>query len=154
MLAGLDALRRVLAAELPVTQHLGIAVDREDADGLVLSLPLEPNRNHQGGIFAGSLNAVATLTGWALLWLVLRRAASEAVVVIQDSTIEYLRPVAEDCRTRWPWPEPRMLDRFLETLTRHHRARLSLTVEVVAAGGPVATFAGRYVAIRPRGSSA
>jgi thioesterase domain-containing protein len=149
----LDALRRVLAAELPVTQHLGIGVESEDANGLVLSLPLAPNRNHQGGIFAGSLNAVATLTGWALLWLVLRRAASEAAVVIQDSTIEYLRPVAEDCRTRCAWPEPGKLNRFLDTLARHRRARLSLTVEVLAAGGPVARFAGRYVAFRPRDSS-
>jgi thioesterase domain-containing protein len=150
----LDVLRRVLADELPVTQHLGIAVEGEDADGLRFSLPLEPNRNHQGGIFAGSLNAVATLTGWALVWLVLRRAASRAVVVIQDSTIEYLRPVAEDCRTRCAWPDPKDLDRFLETLARHHRARLSLRVDVIAAEGPVARFSGRYVAIRPRDSSA
>ena len=31
--------------------------------GLVLSSPLEPNINHKGTAFAGSLNATATLTG-------------------------------------------------------------------------------------------
>jgi hypothetical protein len=46
--------------------------------------------------------------------------------------------------------EANALDRFLETLKRHHRARLSLVVEVVAAGRLVASFAGRYVALRPR----
>lgn len=146
----LDALRRVLAAELPVTQHLGIVVESENEHGLVLGLPLGPNRNHQGGIFAGSLNAAATLTGWAVLWLALRRTDLEAVVVIQDSTIQYLRPVAEDCQARCDWPDANALERFLETLKRHHRARLSLVVEVVAAGRLVASFAGRYVALRPR----
>jgi len=149
----LDALRRVLAAELPVTQHLGIVVETEDEHGLALGLPLAPNRNHQGGIFAGSLNAVATLAGWAVLWLALRRADIDAVVVIQDSTIDYLRPVAEDCHARCGWPDANALERFLETLERHHRARLSLVVEVVAAGRPVASFAGRYVALRPQPAS-
>jgi thioesterase domain-containing protein len=147
----LDSLRRVLAAELPITQHLGITVESGgDHAGVVLRLPLVPNRNHQGSIFAGSLNAVATLAGWAVVWLALQHAAIGAAVVIQDSTIEYLAPVNQDCFAHCGQPDADTLDRFLQTIGRHDRARLGLRVHLLAGSGRVARFAGRYVALRSR----
>lgn len=144
----LHALRRVIAAELPITQHLAITVESENEHGVVLRLPLGPNRNHQGGIFAGSLNAVATLAGWALVWLALQRADIAANVVIQDSTMEYLAPVAQDCYAHCAWPDAETLGRFLDTIRRHSRARLPLAVYVSADGAAAARFSGRYVALR------
>jgi thioesterase domain-containing protein len=146
----LDSLRRVLAAELPITQHLGITVESGGEEGVVLRLPLIPNRNHQGGVFAGSLNAVATLAGWAVVWLALQQATIGAAVVIQDSTIEYLAPVSEDCFAHCEQPDAGALDQFLETIGRHRRARLRLTVHLLAGAGQVGRFAGRYVALRSR----
>ena len=67
----LARLGEVLAAELPITQSLGIRVESRSGGGLVLWLPLAANRNHKGAVFAGSLNAVATLAGWGALWLAL-----------------------------------------------------------------------------------
>jgi thioesterase domain-containing protein len=150
MPARLDSLRHVLAAELPITQHLGITVESGGEEGVVLRLPLIPNRNHQGGIFAGSLNAAATLAGWAVVWLALQQASIGAAVVIQDSTIEYLAPVGEDCLAHCDQPDAGTLDRFLETIGRHDRARLGLTVHLLAGTGQVGRFAGRYVALRAR----
>jgi thioesterase domain-containing protein len=147
----LDALRRVLAAELPITQQLGITIERGEDAGVILRLPLAPNRNHQGTMFAGSLNAVATLAGWTVVWLALQHAALSASVVIQDSTIDYIVPVADDCFAHCDGPDQEALDRFLETMRRHDRARLGLTVDLSAGSGQVARFTGRYVALRLRG---
>ena len=92
----LDALRTVWQEELPITGALGIAVVSAPPGALVLQMPLAPNRNHKGTAFAGSLSALTTLAGWSLLWLALREAGDHAHVVIQDSSMRYLKPVHSD----------------------------------------------------------
>ncbi len=140
---GTPDLGRVLASELPITQHLGIAVARADADVVELALPLAPNRNHQGTMFAGSLNAVATLAGWAVVWLEVARAGLAAGIVIQDSTIDYLRPVTL----------PAAREQLLAALARHRRARLALTVAITVGERPAARFHGRFVALARAGGT-
>lgn len=139
-------LARVLAEELPITQSLGIGVRSASAGGVVLTMPLAANRNHKGTVFAGSLNAVATLAGWSVLWTVLREAGVRAHVVIQDSTVHYLVPARSDVAAEARSPDPEVLERALALLARRGRARVALDAVVHDAdGGSVATLRGRYV---------
>lgn len=143
------ALAEVLAAELPITQSLGIGVERAGSAEVVLSLPLVANRNHKGTVFAGSLNAVATLAGWSLLWVELRQRGIAAHVVIQDATVRYLEPATSDVVARCDGPAPGVLDRAMAMLERKGRARVALAAEVRdRAGRLVATLSGRYVVHR------
>lgn len=140
------ALAEVLSAELPITQSLGIGVAEASRDQVILTLPLAANRNHKGTVFAGSLNAVATLAGWSLLWVELQVRAIDAHVVIQDASIRYLEPAASDVRARCVGPDPALLDRAVLMLQRKGRARVALDVEVHDGSGRlVAALAGRYV---------
>src|SRR6476646_8042129 len=88
----LRALQAVLDHDIPISAALGLKVAGFDAGTLRLAAPLAPNINHKDTAFAGSLNAVLTLAGWSLLWLIARSAGMPAKVVIQDSAIRYLRP--------------------------------------------------------------
>jgi thioesterase domain-containing protein len=146
----LAELRAVIAGELPITQHLGITVHRIDASSITLGLPLAPNRNLHGTLFAGSLSAAAILAGWAVGWLTLRRAGLAATLVIQDSALDFLRPVTTDCSLVCHRAEPVNEDRFVQACRRHGRGRLALDVDVVLEGATVARFRGRYVALRER----
>lgn len=141
-----NALRSKLATEIPVTQHLGIEVVRSDRYGLVLVAPLAQNVNHEGTAFAGSINAVATLAGWGWTWLVLRQASDAAHVVLQDSSIRFLRPIERDFTAHCLPAESAAVERMFAGLTRHKRGRLTLDVNVRAGDVVVATFRGRYVA--------
>jgi thioesterase domain-containing protein len=146
-------LGRVLASELPITQHIGIAVARADADVVELALPLAPNRNHQGTMFAGGLNAVATLAGWAVVWLEVARAGLATGIVIQEGAIDYLRPVTGDCLARCAPPLPVARKQFPAALARHRRARLALSVAITLGEKPVARFHGRFVALARAGET-
>jgi len=140
------ALARVLAEELPITQSLGIGVVAASADQVVLSLPLAANRNHKGTVFAGSLNAVATLAGWGLLWVALRERQLDSHVVIQDATVRYLVPARGDVQARCTTPEPGILDAAEAMVRQRGRGRVALRADVTDAEGTVvATLAGRYV---------
>ena len=143
------ALTTVWHERMPLTTALGVEIGALDGERLKLLLPLAPNRNHKGTVFAGSLSALATLAGWSALWLVLREAEEQAHVVIQDARIHYKVPARGDVVARVPLPTGAAREKWLAALRKKGRARLGLEVEVVdLAGEVVATFEGRYVAHR------
>jgi thioesterase domain-containing protein len=144
----IDALRAVLAEELPITQHLGIAIVGVDERGVSLRMPLAANRNHKGTMFAGSLGAATTLAGWCLLWLVADGEGIPAHVVIQDGSTKYVRPVTRDCIALAAWPAPDALEEFLETLRRRRMARIAIEARVTQDGVDAVHFSGRYVVQR------
>ena len=151
--AALAALRRKLTTEMPVTQRLGIRLSGFNGHGVRLRAPLAANINHQGTAFAGSLNAVATLAGWATVWLLLRRRGHPAHVVIQDSAIRYLRPVTTDFEAVCEAPSEELVTHMVEALRRRGRGRIGLEVTVRDEVGPAIAFRGRYVALtRPPGT--
>ncbi|MBI5684629.1 MAG: YiiD C-terminal domain-containing protein [Verrucomicrobia bacterium] len=147
MTSHLAALKKKLRAEIPATRRLKIEPARCDDGALVFKAPLAPNRNDKGTAFAGSLCAIATLAGWSALWLALRDAGLQGIIVIQDGSIRYLRPVTRDFEARCPWPEPAQLARLFAALRRLGRARLRLRVVICENGVEAVTFTGRYVVL-------
>ncbi len=115
-------LQATLHSEIPLSQAIGIAVHSYDDGCLALRAPLAPNINHKDTAFAGSLNALVTLTGWSLIWLLLDAEALRGKIVIQDSTIRYLRPVTQDFVARASLPPAEEIARFL-LLLREKDAR-------------------------------
>ena len=142
------ALATVLRTQFPVSRALGVRVREASARRVVLDAPLAPNRNRSGTAFAGSLNAVATLAGWAWLTLAVRGLEPEPQVVLQDSAITYHRPAESAFRATCAAPPAEEIERFTRTLARRGRARLRLTVGLLTKAGTVATFTGRYVVTR------
>lgn len=142
----LDALRDVWAARMPITGALRVVVTGATSTELRLAMPLAPNRNHKGTMFAGSLAALATLAGWSVLWLIMLEADPEAHIVIQDSSIRYLHPARSDATAHAAFPDQVERERLLATFRRRGRARIALEVQVRDdSGETVTTFRGRYV---------
>lgn len=140
-----QTLQETLEHEIPLTQHLELRVQSYDANGLALRAPLAPNINHKRTAFAGSLNAVVTLAGWGLLWLVLQEQEIPARVVIQDSSCSYLRPVHGDFVAFCRKPAPEQIARLASSLKKRGKARIELNVEIRNETGVAVAFKGRYV---------
>lgn len=140
------ALRAKLRAEMPVARRLGVRVLGRRGRLVALQAPLSRNFNHKGTAFAGSLNAVATLAGWSTVWLLLRDRGLHGQVVVQDSSVRYLRPVTGDFEARAKPLEVAAVARFLDAVQRKGRGRIELAVVVADAGGEAVAFHGRYVA--------
>lgn len=142
----LVSLRDKLATEIPVTQHLGLEVVSYDDTGLKLAAPLSKNVNHEGTAFAGSVNAVATLAGWGWVWLTLRELGHSGHIVLQDSAVDYLKPIKTDFIARCVPSSETEISRLVAGVTRHGRGRVALTVEIRTGEVLAARFRGRYVA--------
>lgn len=143
--ASLEALQAILRTEMPVTQHLGVETVSYRGGIVTLKAPLSNNVNHKGTAFGGSLNAIATLACWSSLWLALKESGTAGEIVIQDSSIKYLRPVAEDFSARSGPIDQAGFSRLVAAVVKRGRGRISLVSEVFDAAGVAVNFAGRYV---------
>ncbi len=151
-------LEELITREMPITRHLNFTLDAGDDGTLHANAPLQPNANHMGSAFGGSLSMLATLTGWAMAHQVVEEAmtnASEAMadmrrrveILIQEGDIEYLKPVYENIAVICEPPDAATVAHFHDMLDRWGRARLDLKCKIDAAGERAVTFIGRYVAL-------
>lgn len=145
--ARLQTLERLLHAEIPLSRAMQVRVLRFDRNGLVLGAALAPNLNHKKTAFGGSLNSLATLACWGLIQLLRPEAPKAAMtVVIQESRVQFLKPVAQNFEAICPLPAPTKLEKFLYTLERKGRARLELESTISTSSGNALSFHGRFVA--------
>jgi thioesterase domain-containing protein len=142
-------LQGVLEREIPMCTQMGITVHEGGPEGLVMRLPLAPNRNHQQTAFAGSLNAVCTIAGWGTMFLLMKELDRVGNVVIRRSAIKYQEPVTSaDIFARCHPVSPGARQYFLEMLDDKKQAKLDLAVEIAGALGPSVVFSGSYVVIQ------
>lgn len=132
--------------QIPLTRAMGVQVVSSDADGLVLTAPLEPNHNHLGTAFGGSLTAIATLAGYGVIWLAL--GDREAHVVVKDGAFRFRRPVRGEIRAVCRPPEAQVMEEFRREFAEKGRARLRLHAIVEEAGEAAVEFEGTFVARR------
>jgi thioesterase domain-containing protein len=144
----LEALQATLEREIPMCAQMGIRVHANGPEGLVMRLPLNPNRNHQQTAFAGSLNALCTIAGWGSVYLLLREIGRDGTIVIRRSSIKYQEPVSSsEIFARCCPVTPDAQQFFLEMLGDKGQAKLDLTVEIAGSDGPAVSFHGSYVVL-------
>ena len=132
--------------KIPITRALGVRVEEYDGRRLVLTAPLRENVNHLGTAFGGSLNALAVLSGYGLLWLELRDA--ECHIVIRESSIHYDRPVRGDIRAVCVRPDEEAMEAFKRQFRQKGKARIVLEATVEDEGVTAVRFRGTFVAMR------
>ncbi len=147
MNSDLDEITGYIHRNIPITSHLGVRVKAYDRNSVTLSAPLAPNLNHTKTAFGGSLSALAILSGWALLHLKLKEKGLKCRLVIQKSSFEFSDPVDSDFEAVCSLPPNEEVEKFLKTLERHKRARISLKSAIKSASGVGGIHEGTYVAI-------
>ena len=134
---------------IPITKAMGIRVVESGDQCLILTAPLELNRNDKGTAFAGTIVALATLTGAAYTLRLLAEHGSTADVVIASSEQKYLRPGTGNLFANCQVPAPAHRTRFLGALKAEGKAKWWLTVSIRSGEVEVARFKGEYVGLSP-----
>jgi thioesterase domain-containing protein len=143
-----EQIQEFLHTKIPLTRVMGVKAEEYDGERLVLSAPLEANVNHLGTAFGGSLNTMAVLSGYGLLWLELQD--SECHIVIRESSISYEHPVRGDIRATCVRPPVEEFAKFKETFHERGKARIALTAIIEDEGVACVRFRGIFVALRER----
>lgn len=137
---------RFLHEQIPLTQAMGVRLESYDGEQLAMTAPLEPNHNHLGTAFGGSLSALTTLAGYAMLWLLL--GDRQAHIVVRESRIRYKHPVRGTLRAVCERPTQSLLDEFRATFTATGKAHISLNARIEHEGRICVLFEGDFVALR------
>jgi thioesterase domain-containing protein len=114
---------------------------------VVLKAPLAPNTNHRDTVFGGSASALAILAAWSLLHVRLSAAARVSRLVIQRNTMDYQRPMAGAFTARAALGDEVEWARFIATLERRRKARITVTAVLEYAGEVSGSFSGEFVAL-------
>jgi thioesterase domain-containing protein len=144
----LDEITAYVHEHFPMTRGLGARVEHYDGTSVRLAAPLAPNLNNGATAFAGSLSALAILSGWVLLHLQLRERGVPNRLVIQRTSLDFDAPVEGDFTATAVLPAASAWDRFLATLARHRRARVTVSSTLASASGVRGRHVGTYVATR------
>lgn len=125
---------------------MGVRVASYANGRLVLEAPLTRNYNHLGTAFGGSLNALATLAGYTLVWLALDDP--QCHVMIRESAISFKRPVTGVLMAVCLLPDEKVMAEFREKFAQTGKARLELRVTIEAEGRTAVEFRGTFVAVK------
>jgi len=141
----IQALQTVLNSEIPLTRALGVRVEAYDHKTLCLTAPLEENINHKSTAFGGSLYSLAVLSGWGLLYLLLKKHGLAGHIVIQHSEIDYIKPVCSDIYAYCQFDSDKQIERFLTMYQRRGVTRVKLNTSIEQDGEVAVKFCGTYV---------
>ena len=140
----LRAAEQFFHEQIPLTRAMGVRVVSDASAGFAVEAPVALNYNHLHTAFGGSINAIATLAGYGLLWLELRGEAAH--LVIAASSIRFLGPVRETIRATCARPTTGEFDDFRVKLREKGKARVTLHVRVEENGAVAAEFEATFVA--------
>jgi thioesterase domain-containing protein len=137
-------LQALLDEQVPIAHAMGVQIKQYDSQGLVLTAPLDRNRNYKGTAFAGSLATLATLAGWALSMLRVEEMGMHPEVVVARSHISYLKPVREDIQVLCAMPTDAIIEKLQRTLDRKGLGRWELAARISARGVMALDYRGTY----------
>ncbi len=142
----LDSITSYIYKQFPIAIHLGSRVELYNGTQIIISSPLEPNKNHTNTAFGGSVSALAILSGWTLLYLKLKEIKIKSHLVIQKSLFEFKEPINSDFKAVCTMPEERIWDKFINTLKKHNRARITIHSTIEYNSGTGGFHKGVYAA--------
>ena len=143
----LDEVQNYLYENIPITKHLGTEVTFFNGKIIRLSAPLDKNINHRETAFGGSISALAILSGWILIHLRLVSREIRSQRVIQKSKMNYLSPVEQDFQAECIISDEANWEKFIKTLFRHKKSRITLSSTIYTEGRKVGDHEGVYVAV-------
>jgi thioesterase domain-containing protein len=141
-----QALQEYFHDHIPLSRAMAVEVEIATPQVVRLVAPLAPNINHHGTVFGGSASAVAVLSAWGLLHVAMMDANIKADLVVQKSSMSYELPITGKFIAEAAPPAPEIMQRFLATLKKHKRARITIHSVLNCNGKKVGEFEGDFVA--------
>ena len=138
-----NELQAFLHQNIPASAALGIRVNESAPKQVILCAPIARNCNHHHTVFGGSIALLATLCGWSLVHL--RYPESGGRIVIQESSIRYLKPAVADLSAVCTPDDAAAWAACTQALAQRGKGRITLACRLYSKGVLAAEFEGKYV---------
>lgn len=144
-----QVLEEYLLKNIPLSSAMGVRVESITSEKVILNAPFSNNINHKQTVFGGSLHAVATLACWSLLHVHLNEIYGNKVqIIIANSEIQYLAPVASDFKAECSMPNIIDWEKFIKIFDKKDKARIKLKGKIYKEDQLLVDYSGTFVAIK------
>ncbi|MBS0909410.1 fatty acid biosynthesis protein FabY [Tatumella sp. JGM118] len=139
-----EQLQQAWYQHIPLSEKMGVRIQQYTGHQFSTTMPETGNQNPHHTLFAGSLFSLATLTGWGLIWLLLRERHLGGTIVLADAHIRYHSAI-----TGRPGAVAELgsLRGDLDRLARGRKARVRLDVQLQGDEKTGAVFEGVYIVL-------
>ena len=135
-------LQQEWATKIPISQHMGINIRQYSGWRFETAAPLNANVNVHDTMFAGSIYSQATLTGWGLVWLMLKEQGLLGNIVLSKGNIHYKRPINLE---PFAVAHKYRMKGSLRELIEGRNAKLDIDVDVYSGPKLAAVFSATFV---------
>ncbi|MFA5582903.1 MAG: YiiD C-terminal domain-containing protein [Bacteriovoracaceae bacterium] len=125
----------LLNEQIPTSKFMNVRVSSLDENGVCLSCPLNPNHNHLGTAFGGSLATMLILAAYSQVYSLIE---GNGHVLIKSSQTSYLIPVAEEIVSTCLCPDENIKETFIQTFKRKSKAQITTESIIKLKDGRVA----------------
>ena len=129
---------------IPLSQFMQLQIAQFDGNTLSCTAPLAPNINLHQTMFAGSIYALATLTGWGMLYLQLQALGLKGDQVLAEGNIRYFKPLAKAPRACCSLQH---CHGDLSALANGRKVQQQISVQLYSEDVLAAEFTGRYAVL-------
>jgi acyl-coenzyme A thioesterase PaaI-like protein len=130
---------------VPFISRTGIKALKLDTDGICIMMPLEPNINHIGIMYAGALWTLSESMGGAVYQAYL--AVEGTFPIVKGLNIKFLRPAATDITCEYKM-DPAEASRIVDACEKNGKANFDIALELKDAKGNVVAVTEGFYQVR------
>lgn len=134
------------ANTIPISNQMGVMIRQYSGWRFETSAALNANINTRDTMFAGSIYSQAMLTGWGLVWIMLKEQGLAGSIVLAKGNISYKRPIIDE---PFAVAQKYRIQGNLTSLLEGRNAKLDVEVDVYSGTKLAAIFQGSYVVMPP-----
>lgn len=123
-------LQRYIYDHIPIIAANHFMIERITTDQVFVRGSYREHINHRDSVFGGSISTIMTLAAWSRVRLIMEDIDPGAVIVIQNSHVDFLAPVLADFTAVNRVLDGDELSRLRASLERFGKGRVSVSVDV------------------------
>jgi thioesterase domain-containing protein len=127
-------LKEMFRSGIPFAKRSGIEATRLEKDGIELKMPLAPNINHIGTMYAGALFTLAEMMGGAVAMVYFMER--QLIPIVTGLNIRFTKMAKSDVTTSYRMSEEEV-GRIIEECQRNGKANYSFKLELKDKDGVV-----------------
>lgn len=139
-------LEALIHKKIPMTKLMKIQLKELNNDYLHTTVPLKININDKNTAFGGSINSLATISGWCLCNLLFNKSLSENInILIIKNESTFVAPITKDLNCFTELPNEKEIEVLLNKLQTKGKGSLKLHIKILEDEKLCFTFDGTYV---------
>lgn len=139
-------LETLIHTKIPMTKLMKLQLKEINEEYLQTTAPLDININDKGTAFGGSINSLATISGWCLCNLLFNKSFDENInILIIKNESSFLAHITKDLTCTVELPNKNEIEVMLNKLQTKGKGSIKLHVKILEDEKLCFSFKGVYV---------